>query len=384
MTVSIPTHIAIWVYGYQNSVQRYPISNLRFVQLVATQMTETTPTMDVWFDPRHPVSYTGVNKLAKTVKQSRRQTQRWLGKQLAYSLNKPMRKRFPTRAYRAAGVNNVWQMDLMEMIPYASINDGYRYVLTCIDVFSRFARAVAVKTKSGKEIADAVRTLVNQQPPKHVQTDLGKEFYNSHVASVLKEFGVNHYSVFSQYKAALVERFNRTLRSRLNKLFTKQGTKRWVNVLQDIIHAYNHSAHRGINGLRPIDVTDDLDMWLYQNRQRQAIKRPKYKIGDWVRISKISTTPFIKNFSQNWSDEVFRISAINTKQTPVMYVLQDEHGEEIRGKFYEQELQVLPEKPDVYRIEEILRSRGKGENKQYLVKWHGYTEPSWIFASQIE
>ena len=182
--------------------------------------------MDVWFDSRHSVSYTGVDKLAKIVKQSRRQTKHWLGKQLAYSLNKPMRKRFPTRAYRAAGVNNVWQMDLMEMIPYASINDGYRYVLTCIDVFSRFARAVAVKTKSGKEIADAVRTLVNQQPPKHVQTDLGKEFYNSHVASVWKEFGVNHYSVFSQYKAALVERFNRTLHSRLNKFFTNQGTKR--------------------------------------------------------------------------------------------------------------------------------------------------------------
>ena len=112
--------------------------------------------------------------------------------------------------------------------------------------------------------------------------------------------------------------------------------------------------------------------------------KPKYKVGDFVRISKISASPFVKNFNQNWSDEVFQISDINTKQSPVMYVIRDENNDIIEGKFYEEELQVLPRKPDIYRIQSILRRKGKGKDKQFLVKWHGYSTPSWIYASQIE
>ena len=343
---------------------------------------------NLWFNPKEPVGYSGVSRLAKAAKTTKKQTAQWLGKQLAYSLNRPMRRRFPTRKYRARGINALWQMDLMEMIPYARINKGYRYILTCIDVFSRYARAVPVKSKSAKDMVEAVESMLEDTQPKSLQTDLGKEFYNGSVKNVLNAYGINHYSVFSQYKAALVERFNRTLRGRLGKYFIKIGKKVWIDVLPKIIHAYNHSEHRGLNGMRPIDVVttmDDLNTWLMQyDEKRRKKKRPKYKIGDFVRISKISTTPFIKNFDNNWSDEVFEIVEINTKQIPVMYVIRDEDGNVIQGKFYEEELQVLPEKPNIYRIQSILQTKGKDKHKQYLVKWHGYETPTWIYANQIE
>ena len=275
-------------------------------------------------------------------------------------------------------------MDLMEMIPYARINNGYKYILTCIDVFSRYARTVPVKSKSAKDMSEAVMIMFESVQPKSLQTDLGKEFYNSSVQSILKKFKINHYSVFSQYKAALVERFNRTLRSRLNKYFTKQGNKKWVNVLPKFTHAYNHSEHRGINGIRPVDVTNDLIVCSSIAKDEKTKKQNKYKIGDFVRISKISTTPFIKNFDQNWSDEVFQIDSINTEQTPIMYEIRDEYGNLISGKFYKEELQVIPEKPNIYRIQSILQSKGNGKYKQYLVKWHGYEEPTWIYANQIQ
>ena len=131
--------------------------------------------------------------------------------------------------------------------------------------------------------------------------------------------------------------------------------------------------------MRPVDVTDVSDI----NNPPPAKRKPKNKVGDFVRISKISTTPFIKNFDNNWSDEVFQISAVNKNQFPVMYVIRDEDGDLIHGKFYEEELQILPEKPDVYRIQSILKTKGSGEHKQYLVKWHGYSTPTWIYATQI-
>jgi L-rhamnose mutarotase len=337
----------------------------------------------IWYNPKHPAGYAGVSKLQAVTQKSKKKTQKWLREQLAYSLHKPMRKRFPTRAYKTFGINDLWQMDLMEMIPYSSINNGYKYILTCIDVFSRFARAIPLKTKSATETQKAIEVMMKKEKPKHVQTDLGKEFYNSKVSALFKKLSINHYSVFSQFKAALVERFNRTLRERLNKHFTAQGNKKWLAVLPEIIDSYNNSGHRGLKGLKPIDVTNKntMKLWASQNIKAKP-KKPKYKVGDYVRISKISASPFIKNFNQNWSDEVFKISKINTSQSPVMYVIKDDKNEVVQGKFYEQELQVI-DKPKIFRIQKILKSKGKGKYKQYYVKWHGYSTPSWILASQI-
>ena len=74
----------------------------------------------------------------------------------------------------------------MEMIPYAKINNGYKYILNCIDVFSRFARAVPLKTKSAVEVSTALNKLLANEKPRHIKTDEGKEFYNSNVKVYLK------------------------------------------------------------------------------------------------------------------------------------------------------------------------------------------------------
>ena len=189
---------------------------------------------------------------------------------------------------------------------------------------------------------------------------------------------INHYSVHSQFKAALVERFNRTLRERLSKIFTKQGNKKWVSVLPNVITSYNLSEHRALK-MRPVDVIkNESEIWLKQSKQVKS--KAKYKVGDHVRVSK-EKGQFIKNFDQNWSDEVFMISGINNL-TPVMYTIKDLNNEPIKGKFYEPELQVV-DYPLVFRIQSILKTKGKGKNKQYFVKWHGYTEPTWIHANDL-
>jgi hypothetical protein len=273
-------------------------------------------------------------------------------------------------------------MDLMEMIPYAKINDGYKYILTCIDVFSRVARALPLKSKSAEDVSKAITIMFQNEKPRHLQTDLGKEFYNSKVKVILTKLQINHYSVYSQYKAALVERFNRTLRERLAKYFVAQGNKKWVQVLPKLIVAYNHTVHKSI-GVRPVDVSSDVafNLWSKQNKIIKP-KKPKYKVGEYVRISRLKASPFNKNFDHNWSDEVFQIVKVDTNTSPVMYRIKDYENEEIQGKFYEQELQVIS-KPAVFRIEKILQTKGKGENKQYYVKWHEYSKPSWIKASDI-
>lgn len=343
----------------------------------------------VYYATEHPGSYGGVERLRREVVKPRRQIANWLSGELAYSINKPYRKRFPTRKYKTSGINDLWQMDLMEMIPYASINKGYRYILTCIDIFSRFARVQPLKSKSGIDVMNAITTMFESSVPTHLQTDLGKEFYNSNVKQLLKKHGVNHYSVHSQFKAAIVERFNRTLRDRMKRYFTHKGHKIWFDVLQDFVTSYNNSKHRGIYNQRPVDINTENESALWQTQQKDVVSKSvkyPYSLHAYVRISRISQTPFVKNFDQNWSEEIFRIVGVDTTSKPIMYIIEDIQHNVIEGKFYQQELQVVPGLPDTYRIEKIIKTRGNGKHKQYLVKWYGYNTEhnSWISASQID
>ena len=348
----------------------------------------------IYYDPSSVGGLGGVKRFNAAQKQPNTlfASKSWLRTQPTYSLHKPLRKRFATRRYRTAGLNHVWQMDLMEMIPYAKVNKGYKYILNCIDIFSRFARALPLKSKNGQEVAKALaKWFKHDVHPRNVQTDLGKEFYNQHVSALFKKYKINHYTVNSQFKAAIVERFNRTLREKLNRWFTYNGNKVWYRVLPTLIDTYNRSKHSGIFNHQPIDITSKNEHAIWQMKQQQQQRKHTTKspipLLNYVRISRIVNSPFNKNFDQNWSEEVFRVIGIDSNTKPIMYIIEDLHHNVIDGKFYHEELQDIgPKPPIVYRIEKIIRSKGKGKHKQYLVKWYGYdtTHNSWIPASQIQ
>ena len=81
---------------------------------------------NIYYDATNVASYGGASRLQKSLKaKTLKQTKDWLRTEPTYSLHKPLRKTFPTRKYRTSGPNELWQMDLMEMIPYARINKGY-------------------------------------------------------------------------------------------------------------------------------------------------------------------------------------------------------------------------------------------------------------------
>ena len=106
----------------------------------------------------------------------------------------------------------------------------------------------------------------------------------------------------------------------------------------------------------------------------------KFKIGDKVRISKIKRK-FEKGYLPNYSKEIFTISkkeifTISKKvpRDPAVFKLRDYEGEELKGTFYDKELQKVIKHDDIYEVEKILKKQGKGKNVQYLVKWSGYPD----------
>nr|XP_022908059.1 uncharacterized protein LOC111419480 [Onthophagus taurus] len=109
-------------------------------------------------------------------------------RKLAEELHKPARIHFKRRHVLTKGINDLYQADLVEMIPYARQNSGYRYILVVIDVFSKYAWAVPVKTTSGKDVTKAMKSsLKDANVPKNLQTDQGKEFYNKVFISLMSK-----------------------------------------------------------------------------------------------------------------------------------------------------------------------------------------------------
>ena len=80
------------------------------------------------------------------------------------------------------GINEQWAVDLIEVINIAKANRGYRYLLTVVDMFSKYAWLEPVKTKTGQNVTTALEKILKQsqgRQPQNLQTDNSKEFYNT-------------------------------------------------------------------------------------------------------------------------------------------------------------------------------------------------------------
>ena len=352
-------------------------------------MSENPILENLYYDAGNPAGFGGVNRLVKPSGLKQNQVVRWLKRRRTYTTHKPVRKRYPTRHYVTRGIDAQWQADLVEMQPYAKENQGNHYLITVINTFSRYAWAVPLKRKTPEEIIAALRYIFDKdgRRPRYLQTDEGTEFENRKVRHFLAEYGIEQFSVKSQFKAALVERFNRTLKTKMWRIFTHRGNYYWLDILPHLVDAYNQSVHRSL-GCAPAEVTKDneVNLWLHQYRhvkKPSTTKRTKFQVGETVRISKAKGL-FEKGYKPNWSEEVFTVHAINKKYLPFTYQLKDSQGKIIEGSFYDYELQAVDVSNQVYTVERILRTRGKGRYKQYLVKWLGYNETSWINQADFQ
>ena len=302
---------------------------------------------------------------------------------VAKELHRPARRNYPRRKFDIRGLDETWQADLVDMQKFARENNGYKYLLTVIDVFSKYAWALPLKQKTGSEVMEAMNTILKAgRTPKNLQVDQGTEFYNAQVKNLLKRYKIHLYSTYSNLKASICERFNRTLKTNMWLQFTLRGKYKWIDILQDLMLKYNNTKHRTID-MKPIDVTREneanvLKKFPNLKSKRRKIKY-KFKVGDFVRISREKHI-FEKGYTPSWSTEVFSITRVVRTYPVVTYHLKDYKNEPIAGGFYEQELTKV-KYPDIYLVEKILKKR---KNEIY-VKWLGFdsSHNSWINKNSI-
>jgi hypothetical protein len=301
---------------------------------------------------------------------------------IARELHRPVRRNYLTRRVELKGITDLYQADLVEMIPYSRTNNGYKYILTMINCFTKYALAVPLKTKGAANVAQALTPILKKYKMRNLQTDQGSEFFNTSVASLTKKYGINHYHTNSEKKASIVERFNRTLKEKMWEAFTAQGNYKWVRLLPKLITLYNNTVHRTI-GMKPSEVNSRNEKHVLKKINTATFRRnvktkPKFKVGDPVRISKYKAT-FAKGYLPNWSNEVFVVHSVVASR-PITYTLHDERGDLISGKFYEHELSKTKH-PNVYLVQKVLKRKGD----KVLVRWRGYdsTHDSWVKKTDI-
>lgn len=258
-----------------------------------------------------------------------------------YTQNKTVQRRFPRRTVYVHGIDEQWAIDLIEIHKWSKHNNNYKYLLTCIDVFSKYAWVTALKDKYSTTTLKAMEAIFKKsgRQPKMIQCDKGREFMGS-FKKRMNELGINIFHVQSELKCCVVERFNRTILDRISKIVQHKNTKKFIDLIPSILSNYNKSFHRSIK-TAPSLVTSENEMetWLnlYGNKELKAKSRPKFSVGDRVLIS-IDKRTFEKGYSKRFQDEIFVIIRIGTSEPRMYYIKSEETGEEIEGGFYAQEL----------------------------------------------
>lgn len=352
---------------------------------------------DIYYDVSHPAGYSSINKLVEVMKNklSREETKKWLQSQETYTLHRPVQNRFARNKYILSNFNELWQADLSDMRTYSEQNNGDKYILCVIDVFSKYAYARSICKKNSTTIKQNLEDIFREAKatPTHLQSDKGTEFISKDVNAFLNSHNINYYTTNNpDIKASVVERFQRTLKMKMWRYFTHNNTYRYVDILQDLLYSYNHSFHRSIK-MRPCDVNSNniMTVWrnLYEKNDRKSlgnVGKPKFKVGDYVRITKHKHI-FQKGYETNWSDEIFIITSKIERSPWIVYTLKDLDEETITGTFYEKELQKVNYDPtSLFKIDKIIRTRYSGVRKELFVKWKGYPNKfnSWVLESSIK
>lgn len=359
----------------------------------------------LYYDPRNPASYSSIAKLYKACRLENphvtySNVKDWLAGERVYSLHKPTRHIFRRNKSVVSRVDEQWQADLVDMQHFRASNSGCKYLLTVVDMFSKYAFVVPLKNKSGSTLKAAFKDIFSEgRVPEKLQTDQGTEFENSTVGKYLHSMGVRQFSTRNrQIKCAVVERFNRTLKGKIYKYMTAHGTEEYLDVLDNIVESYNKTRH-SVTKMRPVDVdqadqedqekvfkntygfTNLRELILHQVKLNETTA-PGLQSGDLVRIANLRKT-FQRGFKPSWSEALYKVRKTIKRLGKPVYELSDSSGHVLRKKFYLEELQKVTK--NMLNAARILKTRERNGILQNYIQWtvNAPEDRSWVNAADM-
>lgn len=356
-----------------------------------------------YYDINKPAAFTSVSKLHQAIKKEGKYDiplnliKEWGMSQDAITLNtRPIEKNKVRRKVVSGLRQSLWDCDLLQLNQkrFVEANDGYSYILVCVDVLSRYGHAVQLKSKGSQDVLNGFDHVLKQVNYKvrSIRTDNGKEFTNRIVKDFMKKHSINLYHTSSSTKSNYAEIFIKNIKRRLFRIFQFNNSYRYLEDLQNIIKSYNNTTHSSI-GIAPADVNkkNEQEIWdrtyyppsnykkiflkaVKTNGKRYKKKKNifKYNIGDTVRII-YSRQLFDRDYDEKYTGETFTITRKRIAQGIPIYFLKDYSGEDVKGGFYSWELKkIVFNKDGLFKIDKVLKKRkrkGKSESFVHFQSW---------------
>jgi hypothetical protein len=265
---------------------------------------------DTFYDPKY-----GMQSATKLYNKLRdkgitlKQVKDFIEKQEGYQLNKqPVKVKhyFPIVAKYE---NEIFQVDLADMSDITTTNSYYRWLLCCVDVFTRKAYVVPMKNKTSISVTTAMHHVIEQSKPVIINCDQGSEFISREFKQLASDnsIDIRYVPVGDHHKLAIVDRFIRTLRQLINNYQTVYKTTRYIDVLDKLVDNYNNTYHSGIKGI-PNKPESKRLLAITRDKYNKALGEEKhFKVGQTVRFLK-NKLLFEKGSSNaKWSNTVHTI-----------------------------------------------------------------------------
>ena len=225
--------------------------------------------------------------------------------QLAKEVFSPQITKFKRQRIIPLYKDDTWSADLIDKSTLSKYSNNYKFILTVIDIFTKYAWAIPLKNKSGLSLTSGFKTILSEgRKPEKLWVDRGSEFYNKTFESLLKEYGtgkaasgIELYSTYSDLKAVFIEIFNRTLLHIVNKPMFINGDGNWINILNHAVVTYNNNIHSAIN-MTPVDASNNPDKVKYTFSFKNI--KGKLNVGDYVR-NVDRRNIFSKGYTSNWN-----------------------------------------------------------------------------------
>ena len=305
----------------------------------------------------------------------------------------------PIRTYEP---DYLWEADLMFFThpDFAKVNEGRLYLLAVIDTFTKLAWLMALSSKTGKTVTEAMGKLfVQHNNPKYLRVDAGGEFINDQFMNMCRLHNVKMYIAMEPIKCSIVERFNRTFKRILVQLMEQNNSIRWIDFVNQALEIYNTRTHSTI-GMSPEAAMEKRNQKVILRRymkryakydkikSKKDRKKSKYKLGQFVKIFKKKGI-FAKGYHQNVTKEYFKIYHIDRRLSKDRYYLKDIQGDKIIGSFYEEYL--VPYIPQIDALTFLdptfkVKRKNIGGVPHAYVKWLGWPDKfnQWIPVQNIE
>ena len=225
----------------------------------------------------------------------------------------PPRKIYPTNKITYNHIDEIWSIDLADMIDYKiSNNRGFRYIFFIIDNFSKNLWAISLKNEYTQTITNEFSNILTtpKRKPLKIESDRGIEFYNTFFQNLLKSRNIHRYSRFTDKGPSMAERGIKTIPNLLKKPMFLAGNADWLIELPSVMKQYNITIHSSTK-MTPIQASKKSnERKVYSNIQDKRRKLdPKFKLGQLVRTADIERV-FSKGDSTNYSYKLYTITDV--------------------------------------------------------------------------